>query len=218
MRAGVLPIKQLSRAKQRLREVLSDEERISLARALANDALSLAARISDLEWWVVSDDVEILGTTAARGFTPLQDPGAGLNEALATAASAVEQRGAEAMLVLPSDIPLAVPDDIIDILDTGATSDAVVVPSFGDGGTNALYLEPPRLLEPRFGPASLDTHLRAAAEIGVRCALLDLPRVSLDIDTADDVRSFLAHDPDGGDTIAFLGPLAERFAHSEPAG
>lgn len=217
MRAGVLPIKQLSRAKQRLSEVLSDDERISLARALANDSLDLAARIDDLDWWVVSDDIEILEATATRGFTPLQDSGKGLNAALRAAASAVEQEGAEAMLVLPSDIPLARPEDILDILDTGATSDAVVVPSTGDGGTNALYLGPPSLLEPRFGPASLETHLRAAAERGIRCALLDLPRVSLDIDTAEDIRSFLAKSPPEGQTIAFLEPLAERFAQAEPA-
>ena len=215
MLAGVLPIKQLQRAKQRLSEVLSGEERISLARALANDSLALAAQIGELDWWVVSDDAEILALADSLGFTALQDAGADLNEALTAAAAALEQQGAEAMLILPTDIPLARPDDIADILDTGATSEVVVVPSLGDGGTNALYLEPPKLLEPRFGPASLETHLRAADDKGVRCALLDLPRVSLDIDTADDVRTFLDRAPQTGETIAFLEPLAERFAQAD---
>jgi 2-phospho-L-lactate guanylyltransferase (CobY/MobA/RfbA family) len=94
--------------------------------------------------------------------------------------------------VVPCDVPLAFKGDLVDLLDTGATSDVVVVPSERDGGTNGLYLNPPDLFAPRFGEGSLRRHIEIAEQKAVRCALLSLPRLALDIDTIEDVREFLA--------------------------
>jgi 2-phospho-L-lactate guanylyltransferase (CobY/MobA/RfbA family) len=79
----------------------------------------------------------------------------------------------------------------VDVLDTGATSDLVVVPSRADGGTNALYMTPPDLIEPQFGPGSLAAHVREAEERKLRCSILPLERLVLDIDTIEDVDAFV---------------------------
>jgi 2-phospho-L-lactate guanylyltransferase len=96
------------------------------------------------------------------------------------------------MTVIPSDVPLAFAGDLQDVLDTGSTSEIVVVPSGRGGGTNALYLRPPDLIEPQFGKSSLRAHIRLAERRGHRCSILSLPRLALDIDTADDVEAFMA--------------------------
>lgn len=198
MDAGILPVKGLKRAKQRLAGVLSDEDRLAVATALFEDALDLCSSFEELSWWVVSDDTQVLGAAAQRGFETLGDPGEGLNVALRLGLEAVMARGATSVTVIPSDIPLAWKGDLQDLVDTGATSDVVLVPA-RDGGTNALYLSPPDLLEPRFGKRSFLAHLAEAERLGKRCSILSLPRMELDIDTVEDIDAYLAR-PKGAET------------------
>ena len=192
MDAGILPVKRIDQAKRRLSTHFDDTQRVEIATALLQDALELCARSDFLSWWVVSDDAAVLLEARERGFAAVEDPGGGLNPAVAAAVAVAVAAGAHTATVIPSDIPLAFEGDLVDLLDTGATSDVVLVPSERDGGTNALFLNPPDLLEPNFGAGSLQRHLRDAEKAALRCALLSLPRLSLDIDTVQDVRAYLA--------------------------
>jgi 2-phospho-L-lactate guanylyltransferase len=191
MDAGLLPVKRLDRAKGRLSGWMDPDERAALALALFEDALDLCSSTPWLHWWVVSDDEDVRKAAATRGFETVEDEGTGLNDALRVAIADIVGHGAESVTVIPSDVPLAYQEDIRDLVDTGATSDIVVVPSDDDGGTNGLFLSPPDLLDPRFGSASLKAHVDAAAERRLRCSILALPRLALDIDTIEDVDAFL---------------------------
>ena len=191
MNAGLLPVKRLDTAKRRLLPHVTDEERLTIARALFDDALDLCASAGGLEWWVVSDDDEVLAAATARGFGLVADPGAGLNSALEAGLAVVMDAGAESVTIIPTDVPLAWAGDLQDIADTGATSSVVVVPS-RDGGTNALYLSPSDVLKPSFGQFSFKAHLAEAERLGLRCSMLALPRLELDIDTIEDVDAYLA--------------------------
>ncbi|MDQ3963131.1 MAG: 2-phospho-L-lactate guanylyltransferase [Actinomycetota bacterium] len=190
MDAGILPVKSLAEAKTRLRAVYGENGRVEIARALLADALALCAATDLLQWWVVSDDAEVTAAATGAGLATVADPGPDLNAALQAAIETAREAGAGSVTIVPSDVPLAWRGDIQDVLDTGATSDVVLVPS-GDGGTNCLYLGPPDVLEPSFGPGSLASHLAAAERLGLRCALLNVPRLELDIDTPDDVAALL---------------------------
>lgn len=192
MDAGVLPVKALDRAKERLSTHFGPAERRRIAEALFEDALDLCESSDFLSWWIVSDDDGVRLRAQERGFAVLADDGSGLNPALARALEATVDAGADSVTVIPCDTPLAFRGDLVDLLDTGATSDMVVVPSEKDGGTNGLYLEPPDLVEPNFGQGSLRRHLDIAEKASLRCALLSLPRLALDIDTVEDVRDYLA--------------------------
>jgi 2-phospho-L-lactate/phosphoenolpyruvate guanylyltransferase len=196
MDAGLLPVKRLDRAKVRLSGWLDPEERAALARAMFEDALDLCSSCSWLNWWVVSDDKNVLTTAVQRGLATIVDRGTGLNDALSSALADIA-REARSVAIIPCDVPLAREEDLRDLVDTGATSDVVVVPSDEDGGTNGLYLRPPDLLSPSFGTASLKAHVDAAAERGLRCSILSLPRLALDIDTIEDVDAFLARPSTG---------------------
>lgn len=213
MDAGILPVKSLDRAKQRLAGHFGPDERRRIAEAMFEDALDLCESAEFLTWWVVSDGMDVLERAAARGFSGVSDAGTGLNEAVLEGIAAAEAAGAGSVTVIPCDTPLAFRGDLLDLLDTGATSDVVVVPSEKDGGTNGLYLSPPGLLAPNFGEGSLRRHLALAESAGYRCALLSLPRLALDIDTVEDVRDFLArprHAPNH--TSAVLEELQEKAA------
>ena len=54
-------------------------------------------------------------------------------------------------------------------------------------GTNALLLSPPDVIEPQFGDASLEAHLRAAAEADASVQLVIDPALGFDLDTPDDL-------------------------------
>jgi 2-phospho-L-lactate guanylyltransferase len=193
--AGILPVKSPRRAKARLAADLSDEARKQIADALIEDALDLCGSAPFLRWWVVSDDDAVRRRARARGFDTVADPGEGLNEALAIAVQAVSRAGARSTVVLPVDVPLATSEDIRDLVDTGATSEVVIVPSEGDGGTNGLYLSPPDIMPPRFGAGSLNAHVQTAAAKGLRCSVLVIDRIGLDIDTLADVDALLDRGP-----------------------
>ena len=203
MDAGILPIKSPATAKQRLARDLDDAVHAAVVEALYLDALDLCVSSTGPTWWVVSDDETVLGEARKRGLATVRDDGTGLNPAVELALAEVRSRGAGSATVIPSDVPLARPDDIQDLLDTGATSDVVLVPSGADGGTNGLYMQPTDLLKPSFGPSSLQAHLEAASRAGSRCTVLPLTRLALDIDTIDDARELVKR------------PASERMSRSE---
>ncbi len=217
MDAGLLPVKRFSRAKARLGAELEPEERVLVARALWEDALDLCEGADFLEWWVVTDDPELSAEAFGRGFAAVRDRGEGLNAALQEGVEAVRAAGAASVTVLPCDVPLTTGSDLRDLLDTGATSDVVVVPSGQDGGTNGLYMAPPDLFRPQFGPASLQAHLMLARRRGHRCSILPLPRLALDIDTPADVRALLERPPgEDGRTATLLRGLRAWTSGAEP--
>jgi 2-phospho-L-lactate guanylyltransferase len=191
MDAGLLPVKRLDRAKQRLLPHVTEAERAEIARALLDDALALCRASTMFEWWVVSDDPSVRDLAAEQGLQIAEDPGRGLNSALESGIAAVMAAGAESVTIVPADIPLAWSGDLQDLHDTGATSDVVVVPA-RDGGTNGLYLSPGDVLRPSFGEFSFKAHLAEAERLGKRCTMLALPRLELDIDTIEDVDAYLA--------------------------
>ncbi len=192
MDAGLLPVKCFDQAKGRLGPEFGSDERALVARALWADAKELCLGAGFLEWWVVSDDAEVLADAGAAGLGTVTDSGRGLNPALRDGIEVLITSGADSVTIVPCDIPLAFSGDLEDLLDTGATSDVVVVPSGDDGGTNGLYLSPPALIEPSFGPGSMQSHVRAAERLKLRCTILDLPRMALDLDTIEDVDAYLA--------------------------
>jgi 2-phospho-L-lactate guanylyltransferase len=206
-------VKPLAEAKTRLGPVFDEPARVTVARALLDDALALCVSAPFLTWWVISRDPEVLSLGRDRGLNTIEERGSGLNDAVSQAVAVVGGAGATSVTVIPADVPLAWAGDLQDLLDTGATSDTVVVPAARGGGTNALYLSPADLMPPRFGPSSLQAYLSAAEAGGHRCTILALPRLALDIDTVLDVDTFLARPkPASGATQRVL----ERLRPSQP--
>ena len=213
MDAGILPVKRLDKAKQRLGTHFSDEARLQIARALLEDALRLCRSTAGfITWWVVSDDPKVLERASSYNLFGIKDESESLNGAVAYATRKVEMEGATSVTIIPSDAPMAFEGDLRDLVDTGVTSDMVLVPSERDGGTNAIYMRPPTLLDPQFGPNSLNAHMSLAGRTGLRCSMLVLPRLALDIDTLEDVDTFLKRDTlgtsDSARVLKTLRPLA----------
>ena len=111
---------------------------------------------------------------------------------------------ADSVTIVPVDAPLASVDELLDLADTGELSDIVVVPAERDAGTNGLYLSPPDVMAPRFGESSLSAYVSAAEAAGLRCSLLPLKGLGIDIDTAEDVDRILEESDDTTRTVKLL--------------
>jgi 2-phospho-L-lactate guanylyltransferase len=180
---ALIPVKELSFAKERLSPVLEADERQYLSLAMFFDVLYAALNCLSIESVsVVTRDANVAHLARDAGAQALEEPG-DLNGALTSAARSVARARATRLLVLGADIPLATSDAMAAVL--VADADVVVVPA-RDGGTNALAI-PPDAIPFLFGEDSARRHLDAARGAGLQTASLHIPELQLDIDTPADL-------------------------------
>ncbi len=99
-------------------------------------------------------------------------------------------RGAAAVLLLSSDLPLVNRRTVGGMLASARRLEppsVVAAPATGRGGTNALYLCPPDAIDLHFGDDSLAEFERDAVSRGARFQLFDSPRLALDLDEPADL-------------------------------
>jgi len=188
---ALIPAKPLAGGKSRLSGVLAPGERIALNRALFMRTLGLALRCPALAAVVVaSRDGELASRARRHGAACVGEaPGAGLNGALDLARDHAVGLGAEAVLVLPVDLPDLATRDIAAMIAAAAGAPAVAIaPDRRGSGTNALLVAPPRLIGFGFGAASLAAHRAAALGAGVRPVMVRRRGLAFDLDTPDDLR------------------------------
>jgi 2-phospho-L-lactate guanylyltransferase len=182
MIVAVIPLKRLREAKRRLAPYLSRTERANLMLDLAGRAVQ-ALRSS-----AVADRIAVVSAepdVALRcGVDYVHDPG-DLNAAVRAAVGWARNLGATGLLVLPGDLPRIQADDVRAMVD--ACSPSVAVAPTHDGGTGALFLAPPDVMLPSFGPGSAARHLREARRRGIDVREVQRPGLAFDLDTGDDL-------------------------------
>lgn len=192
---AIIPIKDLSQAKQRLSGLLSGEERRALGLAMLEDVLTALSRTKGLSGiLLVSSDSKACELAARYGARLLPDTETqGLNPAVSTAAGLLASEGATGALVLHGDIPMAAPEEIEALLQAVLPAPAIVIaPDSAHDGTNAMLVSPPDLIPFRYGVNSFSAHMQEAAKCGVTPRVLDLPGMAFDVDTLDDLVSLAA--------------------------
>ena len=212
-RAVLIPVKDLTLAKQRMAGLLSQVERTTLARAMMDDVFAAvnAARGVDAVY-VVSSDAQALARAQSLGWTVFPED-AQLSESRSVdyASRLCQERGVHALLRLPIDIPLIEPGDIESLLNAAVEGRSVIVVPSRDGqGTNALLRTPPSLFPSHFGPGSLAKHLEEARKAGASTEVVRNPRIELDLDDEADLRRFLAAEMKKTATRACLTRLLSR--------
>jgi 2-phospho-L-lactate guanylyltransferase len=186
----VVPVGTLDGAKSRLGETLDAEERRDLATRLLSRTLAAALATPGLaEVLVVTPDDEVRQIASRAGARPIRQRSQGLNVGLRQAREEVLAGGADALLVVPIDLPLISPAALEAVL--AALADpgrplVVLVPDRHGRGTNALLLAPPDAIEFGFGGDSRRAHAACANDAGARYVELDGP-LSVDLDTPDDL-------------------------------
>jgi 2-phospho-L-lactate/phosphoenolpyruvate guanylyltransferase len=185
---AIVPVGTLEGAKSRLGATLDAEERHDLASALTRRTVSAAVATPGVaETLVVTPDDEVRELALAAGARPLRQGQGGLNAGIDQAREEAVAAGAEAIVILPIDLPAITPDALADVIAELRDAPRVaLVPDRHGRGTNVLALRPPDAIEPCFGGDSRQAHAAAALRAGVAYVELDGP-LRLDVDTPDDL-------------------------------
>ena len=191
---AVVPVKQITAAKQRLSDALASKLRQALALAMLEDVLTALAAVPELAGIaVVTEDARAAKIAERHGAVVWRDgAGDGHTGAVACAASRLARDGA-ALLTLPADIPLVRPEDVSRLIAVHRfPCGFTIVPSRDERGSNAILCSPADAVTLAFGDDSYRPHLAASRAQGIEPQTIHLPRIALDIDRADDVTEFLA--------------------------
>jgi 2-phospho-L-lactate guanylyltransferase len=190
MRVVVVPVKSLSRSKTRLSPALTGLERGALTLAMLEDVLDAALSVPGWETWVVSPDEVALEIAAGRGARPIPEAKPPLANAIRQVEAKAKEEGANALAILPADVPLVTVDTLHEAL---RTLGAVVLARSADGsGTSLLLRRPPRAIPARFGPDSFRRHVELAEARGLPVSVVERRELSFDVDRPDDILTLLA--------------------------
>ena len=180
----ITAVKDAGLAKSRLGPDLDAGTRRSLVIAMVDDLLSTIREVWPGRVLVVSPDPIYDEIARDHGATIVRDRGEGYNEAITLALSTVTD--AAAALVLPGDLPHASVSDITTLLNA-LLEPGVTIVTAEDGGTLSLGLTPPDAIAPAFGPDSARAHEDAARAAGIRVSRRELPGLTHDVDTLEDL-------------------------------
>lgn len=192
----VIPIKSPRRAKQRLSNALSNQEREQLALQMFQHTLEFfKTHFPEFDVLVVSESdvvLDIARDNEVKTFFTLES--LGLNEDLQQASEWVRCSGYKSQLIIPADIAVLDVDEITSLLAV-AQDHQVVVAVAKDGGTNALLTTPPDAIAFAYGHQSAELHCQQAQANELSLSRLNLPHLSFDIDEADDLEKAVMQQP-----------------------
>ena len=198
---AVIPVKPFVEGKSRLKNILTDTKRRDLNIRMFNHVLTVASGvIGAANTVVVSADENALKMAQESGAHEVyENEPAGLSDALKLGTGIAAAKGADAVLILPTDLPTVLPEDIRVLVDQTRNSPCVVIaPDRANQGTNALLLSPPDAIGFSFGFESFSTHTKAALAGGIDPAIVKRDRLAFDIDTPEDYWELAEQ---GGDII-----------------
>ena len=207
---ALIPVKGFRNAKQRLSAFLGSAEREALAEAMFRDVLRQVLRARGLfQTVVVTGDDKVAAIAGSLGATVMVESAeTGETAAVDFARTDLKDAGAEAVLIVPGDLPLICSGDIESVLaqvpDGQIAPFALLVPSHDRLGTNALLLAPPDLIKLRFGYDSFRYHICQVSAQGLPVRCYENEHIALDIDEPKDLEKFLTYPSDSSEALKSL--------------
>jgi 2-phospho-L-lactate guanylyltransferase len=203
---AIIPVNQLERAKTRLSEVFTPQERAELLLCMLEDVLDALEGVvtpvvvspSNLKKHI-RRDYELI----------LEEEKRGLAEAVRRGNAYAMAQGAEATLFVPADVPLVKKHHVEEVLNLGKKHPLVISPA-RKGGVGIIYRRPPDVIPEVFTQSSFTDIQRVAAKLRVPVEVYDSFYLALDIDTVEDIREFMHHG-EGTRTYEFLKRYEERW-------
>ena len=193
MKFILVPVKDLSRANERLSSVLSKRQRTELAYVMLEDVLAAVgdSKLADNRV-VVTLDRKAEEMALGRGFDVIREESQeGESSSVDLACQVCRKMGAESVLVIPADAPLVTGDDLDFVLGREKRGKSVVlVPSEDELGTNAIMRKPPDSIPSMFGHDSFRKHREEAERRYVPCEVCRNRNIGIDIDEPRDIETF----------------------------
>ena len=204
MKTVLLPVKGFGCAKQRLSSKYDNDMRAGLACAMLSDVMRAISRARKPERVIVftaADEV----TQMARSFgfevmieRSVEGHSAAVNQMVRELSTSASR-----LLSIAADLPKLAATEIDFVLE--AVSDPVtLIPSSDWTGTNGVVFIPPAHITMEYGPGSFRRHLSKASAAGLPADVLSVPGIAFDIDTPEDVQTFLDDPRKDSETWRYL--------------
>ena len=191
---AIIPVKPLKNAKSRLSPVLSPDQRFELAQAMLRHVLSVTTTIGQVTGvLVISRDTKALAIAREMGAKTLQEGAlSNLNPALMRATMVVKSWRADAVLVLPADLPFINSGRYSRHDSTGGRSlDCYRHRQRQRWHQRACWFGRPALSNSNTDRAALRAAYRpSASAAGLRTLTYESDRLALDIDLPDDLTTY----------------------------
>lgn len=202
---AIIPVKKFENSKTRLSPILSEGERVELARLMLQDTLATLGQLDVLHGLlVVSSDRRAQEIARNHGATFIfEEKDAGVNSAVALADRHCVSAGADTSVVVPQDLPLLNAGDLAEFFrvaqsgddgdyasrdsDKGKRKCIVICPSLRYDGTNVLLRQPPAVIKTHYDNNSYEMHIKAAESAGAAVHVVRAERLMFDVDTPGDV-------------------------------
>ena len=176
----LIPVKNLSAAKQRLASVLDQPSRTELGASHAARCARSTCRVGRAgpACALVTSDPFAIELARQYDFEIIPDPAnPGETGAIEMATQFCVERGIDSTLVIPADIPLIQASELDEILQACSRRRlACWCPPPTDAAPTPSSAVPPNLFPLRFGNDSFKPHLAAAQATGKPCVVLRLAR------------------------------------------
>lgn len=203
---AIIPVKPLRLGKSRLSGILSVGERAQLtSRILRHTLRILRDQPVILRTLVVSRDPAVLKIGRQYGASTYKETDRqDLNLALTRASHITAAQKADAVLILPTDLPLVTPHDVEMMISAIAPTVRVsanggytypersmaICTDHNQDGTNALIICPPIGFTFQFGPNSFKRHLEEADRLAMSQRIVHAPGIKFDLDTEEDWHTY----------------------------
>ncbi len=179
----VVPIRGFTSGKARLAEVLGERERADLATTMANAVVDAAG---PLPVTIVTSSAEVQAWAQARGLALVDDPGSGLDAAVAAGRDSLRDQGYARVIVVHADLPRARPGTLARFA-TVDPSTVTIVPSHRDDGTPVLGIPSTAAFGFAYGVGSAGRHAAVARALGLVVDLVHDAELGFDVDLPEDL-------------------------------
>ncbi len=192
----LVPVKDLSKANERLASVLSKKQRTDLAYVMLEDVFSAVgeSKLADNRV-IVTLDRKAEKMAIEEGFDVIrEETQLGESSSVDLAMQVCRKMGAKSVLVIPGDTPLITGEDLDFVLEKEQKGKSVIlIPSEDELGTNAILRKPPDSIPSMFGDDSFRKHKEEAERRYVPYDVYKNFNISIDIDEPEDIETFSLH-------------------------
>ena len=197
----IVPMKQLSDAKSRLKELMSNEARIEFAKKLLEQTL-IRLKTATREYKkthqiaVLTECKEVRSFVEKRETCVIQSSIINkLSESLSFGVQWARSRGFSAVCIIPADLGDPSLADLKKFIFFPIEHYAMLICPSKDFGTNALLISPPDAITFNYGRKSFGKHLEIANKRRIKTSILELKSLTFDIDTIKDFKELLQRSP-----------------------
>jgi len=194
---SITPVRILRKGKSRLSSILSPSQREHLSKKMLCEVLS---KIRDSktteEMLVVSPDEEVMKIARDYGAYGIkEEEECGVNIAVRKGVEYAIQNRADAVMVLPADLPRLNTEDLVNLVaEVEEDPTVVMTPSNRLDGTNALLMKPPEVMQVHYDQDSFRSHVLEAIKQNVRLKTVLRNGLMSDLDDGIDLTEFLKSD------------------------